>query len=319
MAPPALGELATPTEYRQCAVIGAGTMGTGIGYVLGAAGAAVTIVEPDPDQVERSQRVIAERVRREQARMAAPADPDPELRHWADQIRYLADVRDLPTDLDLVVESVPERVALKREVLRAAESRRPRLLGTNTSGIAIAELAAALRRPERLVGLHFFNPVWSTSLIEIVRPDSGPDSDPDPDPDSHPGSQNADPGSDSDRLVAAARRLAELLGKEAIVVADRPGFATTRLGVLLGLEAIRMLEDGVAGVEDLDRAMELGYRHPMGPLRLTDLIGLDVRLDIATNLQRSYGDRFAPPALLRAKVARGELGRKSGQGFYSWP
>ena len=281
---------AVPAEFARCGVVGAGTMGTGIAYVLARSGASVTVVETRSDQVERSRSSIAARVAKEQSR--APS----ELGSLADRVHYVGDLDVLPDALDLVVESVPEKLDLKQQVLREVERHHPSLLGSNTSGIAIAELATALANPGRLVGLHFFNPVWSTPLLEIVRPDVA-----------------------ADDLIQRARRLAEQLGKQAIVVADRPGFATTRLGVLLGLEAMRMLEDGVADADDLDRAMELGYRHPMGPLRLSDLIGLDVRLDIARHLARSYGERYAPPQILIDKVSRGELGRKSGQGFYSWP
>ena len=261
-------------------------MGTGIAYVLAAAGAEVYVVEPDPDQRERARSAI--RARHDTKRDADPLPAPP-------RIDWKADVASLPEGLDLVVEAVPERLELKREVLRAAEERRPGLLGTNTSSIPIAQLAAGLAAPSRLVGLHFFNPVWSMPLIEVVR------------------SARVDPD-----VIESAELLARELGKEAIVVADVPGFATSRLGVLLGLEAMRMVQAGVASVEDLDRAMELGYRHPVGPLRLTDLIGLDVRLDIARQLEQAHGNRFAPPQILIDKVERGELGRKTGQGFYRW-
>jgi len=273
-------------RFARCGVIGAGTMGTGIAYVLAAAGAEVYVVEPDHEQRERARSAI--RARRD-AELTGDAAAEPLRLNWK------PDVAALPELLDLVVEAVPERRELKREVLRAAEERRPGLLGTNTSSIPIVELATDLGAPARLVGLHFFNPVWSMPLIEVVR------------------SAAAEPD-----VIASAELLARELGKQAIVVADVPGFATSRLGVLLGLEAMRMVQDGVASVEDLDRAMELGYRHPIGPLRLTDLIGLDVRLDIARQLQRAHGDRFAPPQILIDKVERGELGRKTGQGFYHW-
>jgi 3-hydroxybutyryl-CoA dehydrogenase len=203
----------------------------------------------------------------------------------------------LPADAELVVEAVPEDAGLKVRVLAAAEAAvgEHAVLASNTSSLSIAGLADGLARPERLVGMHFFNPVPASDLVEVVV---GP------------------------RTAGAVRDLAVgwvgALGKTEVVVRDSPGFATSRLGVLLGLEAIRMLEEGVADAASIDRAMELGYRHPMGPLRSTDLVGLDVRLAIAEHLRRELGDRFAPPRLLRDKVARGELGRKTGQGFYAW-
>ncbi|MCK2217556.1 3-hydroxyacyl-CoA dehydrogenase family protein [Actinomadura sp. ATCC 31491] len=203
----------------------------------------------------------------------------------------------VPPDAELVVEAVPEDPALKVEVLAAAEAGlgEDAVLATNTSSLSIGELAAALSRPERLIGLHFFNPVPVQRLIEIVVTDVTPPA-----------------------VLERARGYADHLGKTAVVVHDSPGFATSRLGVLLGLEAIRMVEEGVATPEDIDTAMTLGYGHPMGPLRLGDLVGLDVRLAIAEYLHARLGPRFEPPALLRRKVAAGELGRKSGKGFYEW-
>jgi len=198
---------------------------------------------------------------------------------------------------ELVVEAVPEDAALKVRVLAAAEAATgpDTVLASNTSSLSIAGLAEGLRRPERLIGMHFFNPVPASALVEVVL---GP--------------------ATADATRERVTGWVDVLGKTAVVVRDAPGFATSRLGVLLGLEAIRMLEEGVADAGSIDRAMELGYRHPMGPLRSTDLVGLDVRLAIAEHLHRELGERFAPPRLLRDKVARGELGRKTGQGFYTW-
>jgi 3-hydroxybutyryl-CoA dehydrogenase len=196
---------------------------------------------------------------------------------------------------DVVVEAVPEQLELKKAVLGAAERLEPALLGSNTSSIPIAALAVDLTGPERLVGLHFFNPVWAMPLLEVVV---GP--------------------ATTEQTSASAVALANRLGKDAILVRDAPGFATSRLGVALGLEAMRMLADGVASAEDIDKAMMLGYRHPMGPLELTDVVGLDVRLAVARTLQQAYGDRFAPPPLLERMVAEGKLGRKVGEGFYRW-
>jgi 3-hydroxybutyryl-CoA dehydrogenase len=197
--------------------------------------------------------------------------------------------------VEIVIEAVPEQAALKQRVLRMAEEHEPTMLASNTSGISIDELAAGLRRPERFVGLHFFNPVPAMALVEVVV-----------------GSRTAD--ATRQRALELVRRL----DKEPVVVRDTPGFATSRLGVLLGLEAIRMVEQGVATAQDIDRAMELGYRHPVGPLRLSDIVGLDIRLDIARNLAASYGPRFEPPPLLERMVADGRLGMKSGRGFYEW-
>jgi 3-hydroxybutyryl-CoA dehydrogenase len=214
-----------------------------------------------------------------------------------ERLVLIDDVSGLPADAGLVVEAVPEDAALKVRVLAAAERSvgEATVLASNTSSLSVAGLADGLEKPERFLGMHFFNPVPASALVEIVV---GP------------------------RTAASAREAARGwvagLGKTEVVVRDSPGFATSRLGVLLGLEAIRMLEEGVADAAAIDRAMELGYRHPMGPLRSTDLVGLDVRLAIAEHLHRELGERFEPPRLLRDKVARGELGRKTGQGFFTW-
>ena len=196
-----------------------------------------------------------------------------------------------------MVEAVPEDRALKTEALARAERAMPAasVLASNTSSISIDDLAAKLERPERFLGLHFFNPVPASTLVEVVV-----------------GSVT------SSEVVAAARGWIAAIDKTAIVVRDSPGFASSRLGLALGLEAIRMLEEGVATAADIDAAMTLGYRHPTGPLRTTDIVGLDVRLGIAEELAEQLGARFEPPALLRRMVAEGRLGRKSGEGFYVW-
>ena len=272
---------------KRVGVIGGGRMGAGIAQVFAAAGAVVTVVEPD---AAAARERIATGLQRAAERGKLAED--------AAAVLDRVEVTDaLPGDAELVVEAVPEDASLKVRVLAAAETTvgDEAVLATNTSSLSIAGLAEGLRRPERFVGMHFFNPVPASSLVEVVV---GPQT--------------------TEAVRDAAAGWAGALGKTAIVVRDSPGFATSRLGVLLGLEAIRMLEEGVGGAGDIDRAMELGYRHPMGPLRSTDLVGLDVRLAIAEHLHRELGDRFAPPRLLREKVARGELGRKSGQGFYSW-
>jgi 3-hydroxybutyryl-CoA dehydrogenase len=215
--------------------------------------------------------------------------------------RNVTPVADLPTaarDADLVVEAVIEDLALKRSLFKQLDTlvAGSAILATNTSSLSVARIAEATHSPERVVGMHFFNPVHIMKLVEIVT---------------HEGCSQA--------VIASARGAAERMGKTTILVRDTPGFASSRLGVALGLEAMRMLEDGVASAADIDTAMELGYGHPMGPLRLSDLVGLDVRLKIAEYLHRALDDgKFEPPGILRDKVARGELGKKSGKGFYEW-
>jgi 3-hydroxybutyryl-CoA dehydrogenase len=273
-------------------VVGAGTMGLGIAYVAAGAGYTVDVVEVDPGRAEAAVKTLGGLWDRAVER-GKLSDADADASRTRVVLRGdLAEVADGP---DVVVEAVPERADLKRAVLAAAEARRPALLATNTSSISIAALADRLADPSRFIGLHFFNPVWAMALLEVVV---GP--------------------ATAKETTATAVALAGRLGKDPIVVRDMPGFATSRLGVTLGLEAIRMVADGVASPADIDKAMVLGYRHPVGPLELTDLVGLDVRLDIARTLQAAYGTRFAPPALLEQMVAQGRLGKKSGQGFYRW-
>ena len=273
-------------------VIGGGRMGAGIAQVFAGLGGAVTIAESG-DTAAALQRVSAGLDRAHERGKLDDQDPATVLA----RVSTVDAVTSLPPSLDLIVEAVPEIAALKVEVLAAAETvaGESTVIASNTSSTSIAELGAALTDPRRFIGMHFFNPVPASLLVEIVRaPQTRPE------------------------VVDSVRAWVSMLGKAEVLVNDSPGFATSRLGVGLGLEAIRMLEEGVADAESIDRAMELGYRHPMGPLRSTDLVGLDVRLAIAEHLASTLGDRFTPPALLREKVARGELGRKTGQGFHTW-
>ncbi len=273
-------------------VIGGGRMGAGIAQVFASLGGAVTIAESG-DTAAALQRVSAGLDRAHERGKLDDQDPATVLA----RVSTVDAVTSLPPSLDLIVEAVPEIAALKVEVLAAAETvaGESTVIASNTSSMSIAELGAALTDPGRFIGMHFFNPVPASLFVEIVRaPQTRPE------------------------VVDSVRAWVSMLGKAEVLVNDSPGFATSRLGVGLGLEAIRMLEEGVADAESIDRAMELGYRHPMGPLRSTDLVGLDVRLAIAEHLASTLGDRFAPPALLREKVARGELGRKTGQGFHTW-
>ncbi|AGT95111.1 MULTISPECIES: 3-hydroxyacyl-CoA dehydrogenase family protein [Rhodococcus] len=273
-------------------VIGGGRMGAGIAQVFAGLGGAVTIAESG-DAEAALQRVSTGLDRAHERGKLGDQDPATVLA----RVSVVGAVSSLPPSLDLIVEAVPEIAALKVEVLAAAETvaGERTVIASNTSSMSIAELGAALTDPSRFIGMHFFNPVPASLLVEIVRaPQTRPE------------------------VVDSVRAWVSMLGKAEVLVNDSPGFATSRLGVGLGLEAIRMLEEGVADAESIDRAMELGYRHPMGPLRSTDLVGLDVRLAIAEHLASTLGDRFTPPALLREKVARGELGRKTGQGFHTW-
>ncbi len=277
-------------------VVGGGTMGVGIAHALLTAGYAVILVEVDGDTARAAAARVAGSLERAVARGRLPEGAVPPLTH---RLGTTAEPAELAA-AGLVIEAVPEQLSLKRAVL--AKLTGPggpvpatAVVATNTSSLAIDALADAVTRPERFAGAHFFNPVPASSLVEVVR-----------------GTATAS------ATLASLHALATALDKESIEVADSPGFATSRLGLALGLEAIRMVEDGVASADDIDRALVLGYRHPVGPLRLTDLVGLDVRLGIADYLATELGARFAPPALLREKVARGELGRKSGRGFYDW-
>ena len=271
-------------------VIGGGTMGRGIAQLFAQRGHEVLLADADEARTAAALDAVTASLARAVERGRLTADE-------ADAARRRVFVDD-GSRVELAIEAVPEEIALKRSVLAELDRRLPERepLATNTSSLSIDALAEGLYHRHRLVGMHFFNPAVAMPLVEIVR-----------------GSAT------DDGIVERVRELAVALGKEPIVVRDSPGFATSRLGVLLGLEAARMLEEGVASAADIDRAMELGYGHPMGPLRLGDLVGLDVRLAISQDLERELGPRFAAPAILRELVAAGHLGKKSGRGFYEWP
>lgn len=274
-------------------VVGGGRMGSGIAHAFLVAGSAVTVLEADPAAADRARAAVERSVRTGIERGTVTEPGQAVLQRFS-----LASSPDAFAEAELVVEAVPEDAAVKAAVLRSVSERvgSDAVIASNTSSMSIGELAATLAGgPERFLGLHFFNPVPASSLVEVVV-----------------GPQTADD------VVQRAQAWVAGLGRTAVTVSDSPGFASSRLGVAIGLEAIRMLEDGVASAEDIDAAMTLGYGHPVGPLRLTDLVGLDVRLGIAEYLHDRLGERFAPPQLLRDKVARGELGRKTGQGFYHW-
>jgi 3-hydroxybutyryl-CoA dehydrogenase len=276
------------------AVIGAGTMGHGIAQVAGMAGFETRLTDVSGDaRVEAWRRI--------QANLAGGVSrgklTQAQAETAASNIALVPNVETAVEKADLVVEAVVEDLATKQALFQQLDrlvSQRT-ILASNTSSLAVTRIANATAQPGRVLGLHFFNPVHLMKLVEVVTHDAcAPDT------------------------IAAARAVAERMGKTTIVVRDAPGFASSRLGVVLGLEAMRMLEEGVASAADIDTAMELGYGHPMGPLRLTDLVGLDVRLRIAEYLHAELGDRFKPPRILSEKVRGGELGKKAGKGFYEW-
>lgn len=274
-------------------VVGGGTMGVGIAHAGLLSGAQVTLHDSDSERAETARARVERALRASADRGKLTGSPEEVLT----RLSVAGDLAALGAGYDLVVEAVPEDLGLKQGVLADIEQRvdERTLVASNTSSLSIDALATDLQRPERLVGLHFFNPVPASALVEVVT-----------------GTYT------SASSLERARGWVAAMDKTAVVVRDSPGFASSRLGVALGLEAIRMVAEGVASPEDIDAAMVLGYKHPIGPLRLTDLVGLDVRLGIAEYLHSQLGERFAPPQLMRDMVAAGTLGKKSGQGFYAW-
>jgi len=278
---------------RTVGVVGGGTMGVGIAYVSAMAGGSVTVVEPDEARAITMRQTVADAVASAITRGKLDAARGDAL---IARITRIANVDEIPEGLDIVIETVPERLELKLDILAHVAARGPKLIGSNTSAMSIDRLAQALPDPMIFLGMHFFNPVWSLPLVELIR-----------------GRQTAEATLDTARLFVT------WLGKQSLTVRDVPGFATSRLDLIASLEAMRMLESGVASAEDIDRAAVLAYRHPVGPLRLSDIVGLDVRLDIAHTLEAAHGERFAPPQILIDMVAAGKHGQKSGEGFFVWP
>lgn len=275
-------------------VVGAGTMGHGIAQVCAMAGYEVVLVDANPEVLERGLGQVRANLDQGVAKGKVAAD----LRDAALQRLRGGTLAEAANGAAMIVEAVPERLELKRAIFAEAAALAPEgcVLATNTSSLSIARIADGLPDPGRVIGTHFFNPVHIMPLLEIVVADAT-----------------------RDDVLARARAFGERIGKDVIVVRDAPGFATSRLGVCLGMEAIRMVEQGVASAEDIDKAMVLGYRHPVGPLKLTDLVGLDVRMHIGEYLARELGNpAFEPPELMRRMVAEGRLGKKSGRGFYDW-
>ena len=276
------------------AVIGAGTMGHGIAQVAAAAGFKVLLNDVDRESLARGVAAIETNLAKgiQRAKLTED-DRDRTLQH----IHGTTNLKECAA-ADLIVEATPEKLELKKEVLRQLESAsdHPFIFASNTSSLSITAIAGSSKRPEVVVGMHFFNPVHIMRLVEIVVGEKT--------------------GAET---VQTVKNVGHKMRKEPIVVKDVPGFASSRLGVVLGLEAMRMFEQGVASAQDIDTAMELGYNHPMGPLKLTDLVGLDVRLNIAEYLHRELGsEAFRPPEVLRRMVSEGKLGKKTGEGFYDW-
>lgn len=283
------------TQFAKVAVLGAGTMGAGIAQVCAQSGSQVVLQDITDEFVSKGLQRVS-------AFLQKGVDRGKVTEETRDQVLArivtTTDRAEAARDADLVVEAVPEKLELKNGLFRelAEVVSEACVLGSNTSSLSLAKVFDGVSNPGRCIGMHFFNPVPLMKLLELVRTDAT-----------------------SASTIDAVTAYAKDLGKEPILVKDSPGFASSRLGVCLGLEAIRMFESGVASAEDIDKAMVLGYGHPMGPLKLTDLVGLDVRLAIADYLRTELDlAGFEAPELMRKMVADGKLGKKSGQGFYSW-
>ncbi|RLY94110.1 3-hydroxybutyryl-CoA dehydrogenase [Kocuria tytonicola] len=287
-----MSESTAATVPGTVGVLGGGRMGAGIAHAFLISGAHVTVVEVHAQAAEAAK----ERVESDLAKSLERGKIDGNLDVWTENFAVSVDYTDF-ADCELVVEAVPEIWDLKVSSLQNVEAnlREDAWLASNTSSLSIDGLAAELQRPERFCGMHFFNPVPASQLVEIVVGERT-----------------------GQQLQDLTQQWVAGIGKTPVTVKDAPGFASSRLGVALGLEAIRMVEEGVASAEDIDNAMVLGYKHPVGPLALTDIVGLDVRLGIAEYLEKELGPRFAPPQLMRDMVERGELGKKSGKGFYDY-
>ncbi|AEM59024.1 3-hydroxyacyl-CoA dehydrogenase [Haloarcula hispanica N601] len=276
------------------AILGAGTMGHGIAQVSAMAGHDVTLRDIEADIVDDGLAAIESNLEEGIAREKVTEST---AEATLDRLTGTTSLEAAVTGADLVVEAVPEDMDIKHETLTEVESHvdPATLIASNTSSLSLTEIASVLNYPDRAIGLHFFNPVHIMALVEIVVAEQT-----------------------SAETVARAREFVNGIDKTPVEVADAPGFASSRLGVSLGVEAMRMVQEGVATPGDIDTAMELGYNHPMGPIELGDVVGLDVRLDILEYLRAELGERFRPPQILKRKVRAGKLGKKSGEGFYVW-
>jgi 3-hydroxybutyryl-CoA dehydrogenase len=276
-------------------VIGVGTMGHGIAQVAAAAGATVHMNDISAEAIDKGMSALRANLDKGVDKGKVTAEQRLAI---LDRLVAAPDLDEAAAQSDLIVEAAPESLELKQQIFGRIDAAAPAhaILASNTSSLPVTKIAAVTDRPDKVLGMHFFNPVHIMKLLEIVRADTT-----------------------SQATVDAIVAFGEKMGKDPIVVRDAPGFASSRLGLVIGLEAMRMLEQGVATAEDIDKAMTRGYGHPMGPLRLTDLVGLDVRLAIAEHLHEELGSAaFEPPRILRRMVGEGKLGKKSGHGFYDW-
>jgi len=282
------------TTHR-IAVLGAGIMGRGIAYAAALGGYPTVLQDTNGPVLEKAvadiwatleKGVVTGKVEGEAAAAANR------------RITSTRSIEDAARDSDLVIEAVPESIELKIEIFGAVSRVAPlaAILASNTSSLSITEMAAATDRPQRVVGMHFFNPVHRMKLLEVVRALET-----------------------SDETIAEACAVGVKMGKECVVVRESPGFVTSRVNAMIGNEAFYMLQEGVASARDIDKALKLGLNHPMGPFELVDLVGLDTRLSILRFLQRTLGEKFRPCPLLEQYVAAGRLGRKVGRGVYEYP
>lgn len=282
-------------DIATVAVLGSGTMGAGIAQVCAQAGLKTRLFDANALALQTGLQRIQDYW---QKGVAKGKTTQVQRSVWLANLDAVDDFANAVRDVDLVIEAVPEDLALKQRLFAQADKHAPKhaILASNTSSLSITAIAGATSRAERVLGLHFFNPVPLMQLLEIVRHDDV-----------------------ADDVLVTAQAFGKALGKTTIVVKDSPGFATSRLGIVLGNEAMRMVEEGVASPKDIDTAMRLGYGHPMGPLELSDLVGLDVRHNVSTYLHSQFGGaHYKPPAIATRLVKAGELGKKSGKGFYDW-